>query len=381
MYVPCLGLLIMAVWGGAELALGRRRGAAWWGWRWGWTGFGGLLLAGCVLAARTQLGAWRNTVTLFEHAAAVTVNNYVAQSVLGSEAERQGKLDEAEARFRGSLRMAPDGLGARRNLGRLLAAKGNLEEAAAHFEECIRMMPRAPGEYNNLGRVRLQQGRLDEAVTLFSQAVQLKPNSEEAHVNLGLTYGLQGKLEQVVAEFKIAVQLAPGDAMAQNKLATALIKLGRADEAIRHCQTEAQARPKDPVPHFVLGGVYVTQDRPEAAVVQFKEALRLAPDNPAGLNDLAWLYASHPDARIRNGVEAVRLAERACELTSHKLAGFLDTLGAAYAEAGRFAEAIKTGEEAQAVALAANDRKLAEAAAQKLELYKTGKPYREERAR
>jgi len=103
----------------------------------------------------------------------------------------------------------------------------------------------------------------------------------------------------------------------------------------------------------------------------------MAPDNPAGLNDLAWLCATHPSAEVRNGAEAVRLAERACQLTRRKAAPFLDTLAAAYAEAGRFAEAVRTAREAQTLALAADDSKTAAGAAERIEWYKTARPWRD----
>jgi tetratricopeptide (TPR) repeat protein len=89
------------------------------------------------------------------------------------------------------------------------------------------------------------------------------------------------------------------------------------------------------------------------------------------------VLATCPDAGLRNGAEAVRLAERACELTHYGEPSFIGTLAAAYAEAGRFPEAVTTAEKAVQLATDAGSKKTAGENRQRLELYRTGKPYHE----
>ena len=88
--------------------------------------------------------------------------------------------------------------------------------------------------------------------------------------------------------------------------------------------------------------------------------MRLAPDSPIVLNNLAWILAANPDSRLRNGPEAVTLAERACQLTEFRQPMFIGTLAAAYAEAGRFEDAVKAAEQARDLAVAAGQNELAE---------------------
>jgi Flp pilus assembly protein TadD len=114
-------------------------------------------------------------------------------------------------------------------------------------------------------------------------------------------------------------------------------------------------------------------------LAQFREALRLKPDAADVMNNMAWILATDSDAKIRNGAEAVRLAERASELTERKLAMFIGTLAAAYAEAGKFDQAVKAGEEAAEVAAAAGEEELAETNRKFVEQYRAQKPYREQR--
>jgi Flp pilus assembly protein TadD len=114
------------------------------------------------------------------------------------------------------------------------------------------------------------------------------------------------------------------------------------------------------------------------AIASDKEALQRKPNNPKYLNDLAWIYATCPKAELRNGTEAVSMAEAACKISKRQDMAMLDTLAAAYAEAGRFDEAVKTTEEIGARAASAHNAKLAETARQRLELYQARKPYRDE---
>jgi len=112
-------------------------------------------------------------------------------------------------------------------------------------------------------------------------------------------------------------------------------------------------------------------------VAQSREALSLNPNLTGALNNLAWALAAGPNAELRNGAEAVGLAERACELTHYGEPLFLGTLAAAYAEAGRFPEAVTMAQKAEQLAASAGLTAVAAKNRQLLELYRSGKPYHE----
>ncbi len=101
------------------------------------------------------------------------------------------------------------------------------------------------------------------------------------------------------------------------------------------------ADPEYPEAHISLALALADQGRLDEAIVHYQEAIRLNPDDPSAYNNLAWIRATHPDPELRNGAEAVRLAERACALWKDRDPNLLDTLAAAYAEAGRFPEAVE----------------------------------------
>jgi hypothetical protein len=96
------------------------------------------------------------------------------------------------------------------------------------------------------------------------------------------------------------------------------------------------------------------------------------------MNNLAWDLATNPDAKKRNGTKAIELALRACSATQYKQAIFIGTLAAAYAEAGRFEDAIKTAAQAQSLAAAEGQKELATRNAELLNLYRARVPYHEE---
>ncbi len=105
--------------------------------------------------------------------------------------------------------------------------------------------------------------------------------------------------------------------------------------------------------------------------------LRSQPDDIVLLNETAWTLATNPNASIRDGAEAVELAQRAAQLSKGQEPAVLGTLAAAYAEAGRFPEAVKTAEQALALASSQNSAALADSLRARIKLYQAGSPYRD----
>jgi hypothetical protein len=115
----------------------------------------------------------------------------------------------------------------------------------------------------------------------------------------------------------------------------------------------------------------------ERAIVEYRRVLEFKPDWAAAMNDLAWILATHPDGRLRDGPEALRLAQRACQLAGETAPSYWGTLDACYAENNRFPEAIATAEKTRQLALAAGLKEIAEAAQHRLDLYRAGQPFRQ----
>ena len=123
------------------------------------------------------------------------------------------------------------------------------------------------------------------------------------------------------------------------------------------------------------GLAYLSKAEYDQAVRDFAKAIELNPDSVRAYNSLAWILATCPESQIRDGAEAVRLAERACGLGNNRVPALLDTLAAAYAETGQYDQAIKTAEGAVQLAKAAKDEELTEKILRRIELYKGRQPY------
>jgi len=186
-----------------------------------------------------------------------------------------------------------------------------------------------------------------------------------------------GRADQAARQYADVLEFRPDSFRAHNNLGNALQRQGKIVEAIEHYHRALRIKPDYAEAHYNLGTALSVQGDIPAAVRHYTRALDLNPDFPQALNNLAWIRATHPDAVFRDGTKAVKLAERSCELTGHQVVSELDTLAAAYAEAGRFGEAIKAALQAIDAETAEGNEKLAQKIHVRVVLYRQGVPYRE----
>ncbi|MGD0746001.1 MAG: tetratricopeptide repeat protein [Verrucomicrobiota bacterium] len=229
--------------------------------------------------------------------------------------------------------------------------------------------------HDNLGVELGEQGKLAEAMQHFELALQLKPDYADAYCNLGVVLARQGKLVEAIQHYERALQLKPNYAEAHNGLGNALAGQGRWDEAIPHYERALQLKPDNAVAHYNLGCAALLKGAVDAAIAQFQKALQINPDYAEARNNLAWLLATCPQASLRNGNQAVALAQRANQLTGDGNPVVLCTLAAAYAEAGRFPEAVETAQRALQLAGTQSNPALADALRSQLKLYQAGIPF------
>jgi tetratricopeptide (TPR) repeat protein len=157
----------------------------------------------------------------------------------------------------------------------------------------------------------------------------------------------------------------------------ALADEGRFEEGAPYLAEAVGIKPELGIVYAELGRRLEGRGRAAQAIACYREGLRLRPGQVETANNLVWLLATNPDAGLRDGAEAVRLAQQACEGSGYKQAVVVGTLAAAYAEAGRFPKAIATAEQAIALATAAGEVELADRNRKLLELYRAGKAVRE----
>jgi tetratricopeptide (TPR) repeat protein len=304
-YLPMIGVFIMITWSAPTWAASDHARKI-------LSATAVAILVACLCMSSRQLGYWQNSETLFGHAAQVTAKNYVAFSNHGQALFKQGRIDEAIAEYEKAITLDSTLDAARLGLGEALVQKGRFDDAIAQFAKVLELDPENSAARLQLGVLHGRQGKYDDAVAAFSEVLRREPNNLAAHNNLGNVLTLQGKQEEAVKQFEQAVRISPDHASTHNNLALAYKKLGRTGEAI----------------------------------AEYREAIRLNPNQTEAINNLAWTLATDPDPKFRNGVEAVQLATRVCELTRYQHPLALATIAAAYAEIGRFNEAVSFAEQA-----------------------------------
>jgi len=250
-------------------------------------------------------------------------------------------------------------------------------EAVEHLRQALAEAPDHPTAGQQLAACLAFMGQPRQVIAACRQGLRVDPFNPTLHHLLAGAAAETGDLPGAVAHLHLALALKPQWPEARRLLALALTSLGRPDEAAVQYERMLQETPADPQLLYLYAGVLAAQGNPRAAVDRYRQALALQPDMVEALNDLAWIRAASSDAALREGAEAVRLAERACELSQRREPVLLGTLAAAYAEAARFDDAIRTAEQARALATAAGQHNIAERNAQLLELYRAGRPYHE----
>ena len=370
MYLPSIGLFTALVWGLVDFLQPSHRKVL--------ATAGAAALAGCIVLTAIQISYWRDSVTLFSRAIAVTRDNYVAYNGLGGALDAEHRPQEAFTNYAIAVQINPHYPEGQYNLGTSLLDAGQLDDAVTHLTAALARNPDYGPAHANLGKTLMKQGKLDEAAAHLRRAMELSPDYAPAHYNYATILLHQSKLDDAIAEFRQAVRLKPGYGEAEGNLGVALMTQGHAAEGIAHLTESVRLQPTDPSLHFNLALAFASQHQTTNAIAEYREILRLNPDHAAALNNLAWLLACDPQPAIRNGPEAVRLAQKACELSANQQAAPVITLAAAQAECGQFSDATVTAQKAVDLAAAANDTNNLAKAQKLLALFQSHQPFRDD---
>ncbi len=245
MYIPMIGLLIATVWQAAEFCHGSRVRIA------SASAAGGAVLAIWAMLSWRQARVWKDGLTLFTHAIAVTGDNFVAHDNRGVELDRLGRFDEALAEYRETLRIEPGDRNGEENF------------AQASFAQGERL---------------LGQGKLDSALSAFREGLRYRPRNALAHSEAGQILTRENQPGAAIAEFREALRIAPSMARAYLGLGAALAQLGRIAEAKEAFQNSVRSDSSMIEAHYDLGLVCAAQGQKQEALAAFDQALRVQPD-------------------------------------------------------------------------------------------------------
>jgi protein O-mannosyl-transferase len=371
-YLASLGIITLIA-AGLALALDR------WGLWHRPAGYALCLTLLAPLAALTwrQCQVYTDVETLYSATIDGNPTCWMAHNNLGMTLAARGRLDEAIDHYREVLNLRPRCELAYNNLGVALARRGRLDEAIDHYQKALEIRPDYAEAHNNLGNALAKRGQTDDAIDHYQKALKTRPDYASAHNNLGVSLAGRGRLDEAIDHYRSALKIRPDYAEAHNNLGNALAKRGRLDDAIDHYQSALKIRPEYAEAHANLAAAHYRQGRFLDAVEHWRDALRSEPNRIVVLNQLAWVLATCPDASVRNGAEAVELAQRAVQLSNAQQPAVLDTLAAAYAEAGQFPQAVQTVRKALDLATRQNDQVLVKSISAKIAIYEAGAPYRD----
>jgi protein O-mannosyl-transferase len=271
-YIPMIGLFIMVVYGISDIVSGWRcsrvvlaiSGVFW------------LLIL--MISTAYQVQVWRNSVTLFRHTLAVTVNNSIIENNLGVTLARQGEDYDAAVHYKKALEINPRYSDAHHNLAALLARQGKNQEAMVHLVEALRTKPNTAEAHNDLGVLLTKKGKIQEAIFHFVEAIRINPNYGGPYFNLGLVLLEQKRNEEAISFLNEALRINPEKSEIQHHLAVALAGVGKTEEAMVHYNEALKINPRNAQGHYELGVILARQGKDEEAIVHLAEALQIIPD-------------------------------------------------------------------------------------------------------
>ena len=312
-YLPHIGLFLLAAWSIADVTASH-----WSTLRTAIATTAVIMIIGLAWAASVQTSYWRNSETLWTHALAVTSENDFAHN----------------------------------NLAYLLADRGELDDAMSHFAAAARIRSSKTDRHYNVGSAFVEmnladalarKGESDEALVHYEQAIKLEPNYADAYYNRGNVLFAKGRIDEAIADLEKSLLIQPNHADA----------------------------------HTCLGNALLRQGSLKQAIAQYEAALALAPEDPHSRNNIAWVLATSSDGSIRDGAKAIGFAQQAVALSGGREPQFRRTLAAAYAENGRFSEAIAAAQQAAAIANMQGKQRLTNNLAKDLMFYRADLPLRE----
>jgi tetratricopeptide (TPR) repeat protein len=260
--------------------------------------------------------------------------------------------------------------------GRALIEKKEYDRATDDFSQAIRLSPRYSLDYRDRGYCYECLKEYHRALSDYDQVIALEPKWPEGYFDRGIVYAHLKEYDKAIADYNRAILFGRNFAAAYRNLGRTYYFQKNYERALADINEAIRLDRKDDLAYVNRGLVYSAKKEFEKAIADYQNSIQLNAESHEGYDELAWLLATCSDGKLRNGMKAVEHATKACELILWKEPDYLQTLAAAYAEAGNFEEAVKW--QKKSLEFPDDDAAHVDRARARLKLYEDGKPYRDE---
>lgn len=255
----------------------------------------------------------------------------------------------------------------------LLIENERYELALSDLNRAIELFNENAYAYSRRASAHWAMGNLDLAIDDYSLAIQYDPQWVWVRNGRGLVHHEKAEYEAALADFDAALKIDANHGSTHECRVETLWKLGRKAEALEAIDKAIKLSPECLRLFNRRAMIHYFCKRYMLALRDHTSALKCDPNNAETFNYLGWIWATAPDPTVRNGRRALECATRACELSEFQTGSYLDTLAAAHAELGNYAEAEKWASKA---AECAHDDVSREEFASRIDLYRGKQPLR-----
>jgi tetratricopeptide (TPR) repeat protein len=243
--------------------------------------------------------------------------------------------------FAERLQFNPDDAVALAHRGRAWALAGDRARAMRDLDAALKLVPQHAGWLRSRGLLFADARDYDKALRDFDDAVRLNPRDALAFLERGIARKNRKEYDKALADYTEAIRLTPAWPAAYYNRANVHKLLKAYDKALADYGESIRLEPNDPDARLNRANILAAQKEYAKAIADYAEAIHLDKRAADAYDRLAWLLATCPDAKLRDGARAVDAAATACELTDMRSPHYMATLAAAFAEHGQFEQAIK----------------------------------------